>query len=236
MHLFYDKSLLAKPSLIIGFDTPANKVKKFCLHFSGFGHKSDVVSICHLVGVLVFNGQYNGFKYAVRDLNGLKNLISLLIKTCKEQNSKIDILESTLAERMERILNGSISKQLEHLQQSGNRSEKVKQDILNTTSQMNQTLTTALDNYTRYLEDAKLSSLQNETIKLFQSKLEDISTPLEEINANMSSVQDSLTELLNVTTLKESKDCPSAMGKDINLLSNQFTLHLCISKSHQTYI
>ena len=137
---------------------------------------------------------------------------------------------------MKRILNDSISKQLEHLQQSENRSEKVKQDILNATSQMNQTLTTALDNYTRYLEDAKLCSLQNETIELFQSKLEDISTPLVEINANMSSVQDSLTELLNVTTLKECKDCPSAMGKHSNLLSNQFAFHLCISKSQQIYI
>ena len=124
---------------------------------------------------------------------------------------------------MEMILNGSIQKQLEHLEESTNSSERVKQNISETTSQMNLTLTTALVNFKKILEDVKLSSLQNETIELFQSKLEDISPLFGEINANMSSVQDSLTEPSNVTTLIDSKVCPSEIGKELNL--GQFTLH-----------
>ena len=122
-------------------------------------------------------------------------------------NSKIGNSENTLKEFKKSVsnYNNVMLNEIRKLEDSGKL-----EDTVEITLQIIQALATVLDDYTGNFED------QTKTIQTIEAKIEDMVTPTEEIKTIVSLVQTSMTQLLNETRLKESKDCPSEIGKEVN--------------------
>ena len=137
-------------------------------------------------------------------------------------SSKIGNSENTLKEFKKSVSNYNIVmlNEIRKLEDSGKL-----EDTVEITLQIIQALATVLDDYTGNFED------QTKTIQTIEAKIEDMVTPTEEIKTIVSLVQTAMIQLLNETRLKESKDCPGEIGKEVNSNNELTKILLSLRKS-----
>ena len=179
--------------------------------------------------------------------------IDSLENTLEKLGSKIGTLENTLMEDLSRKIGNSEKTLMEKLgSEIGNSENTVKkmrktisnyinvmlneirkfedieklEDSLEITLQIIQALATVLDNDTGNIED------QKQAIQSLESKIDDMTAPTEDIKTAVSLVHTAMMGRLNKTRSKESKDCPSEIGKGVNSVSHQF---ICRIVNHSNY-